>query len=278
MKKYSFFSENQRKKILYCSLKGQEDKVFNSYQKSFEKDLLSLTPFSNLVDAKKFVSNNVPEIIGFILHFNWGESLCDEFISYLKEMNVLSKEVSFFMILDTKSSKERKKTFIWGARDALDSNNPDTVLLLRDHFLSYHGTLTSEIFLNLEIAFLDDSQKLIDSFQSFLQKRGLEKSWSFFKTIEDWNENEKEGSKKKGFDLIMIDYNFGETIAINLIEGMKKRNPKAKIFIISNYISSSVEQKCLDKGADFILVKPKDLNLILSKTLVAYSQFFLRES
>ncbi|MEC7182956.1 MAG: hypothetical protein VXW15_09605, partial [Bdellovibrionota bacterium] len=94
MKNHSFFSKNQRRKILYCSLEGGKDQIFDFYKQEFEKESIHLIPISNLSDAKKYTSDDASEILGFILHFNWGEKQCGQFIEHLKE-NKLLFESSF---------------------------------------------------------------------------------------------------------------------------------------------------------------------------------------
>ena len=156
MKKYFFFSENQTKKVLYCSLEGEKDKIFPLYQKELEKCRIPLIPFSILSEAKKFVGENTSEIMGVILHFNWGDSYCDELVTYLKSIDLLSEDFSLFMLFYSKSSKERKKAFLLGAKDALEPNTPESYDIMRDYFITYHGDIKNTPFSNLKIALLDD--------------------------------------------------------------------------------------------------------------------------
>ena len=264
MKNHSFFSKNQRRKILYCSLEGGKDQIFDFYKQEFEKESIHLIPISNLSDAKKYTSDDASEILGFILHFNWGEKQCGQFIEHLKENKLLFESSFIFMLFDSKSSSERKSAFVWGAKEVLDPNDSKSIGVLKDHFISYHGDFKSSSFSNLNIGFLDDSENLVESFQKFLSQREIDKNWSFFTTLEDWKKN------KKSFDLVMIDYRFGKNLGTQLIEEIKESNRKALVFIISNYISPEIEKLCKESKADFIFSKPRDFNLILSRIFEAY--------
>ena len=272
MKRYSFFSKNQRKKILYCSLEGNKDRTFGSYKKEFEKESIPLIPLSNLNEAKNHASDDASEIIGFILHFNWGETNCREFIDFLKKTRLLFDSSFVFMLFDSRSSEERKKAFVWGAKEILDPDDSKSIGILKDHFISYYGDFKSSFFSNLNIGFLDDSENLVESFQNFLAQRELDKTWSFFTSMEDWKKNQKP------FDLVVIDYRFDKFLGTELIEEIKDSNPKALVFIISNFISPEIEKICRESKADFTLSKPRDFNLILPKIYEAYVKLVCRES
>ena len=264
MKRYSFFSKNQRNKILYCSLEGNKDQTFDSYKKEFEKESIVLIPFFNLNDAKRCSVDDASNIMGYILHFNWGETQCRKFIEHLKNKKLLFESSFVFMLFESKSSSERKNAFLWGTKEALDPNDPKSIEILKDHFFSYHGDFKSSPFSNLNIGFLDDSKNLVESFQNFLSQRELDKNWSFFSTLEDWKKN------KKAFDLVIIDYRFGDDLGTELIEEIKASNPKTLVFIISNYVSPEIEKLCKESNADFTFGKPRDFNLILPKIFEAY--------
>ena len=278
MKKYSFFPNNQRKDVLYCSTEGKKDKTFFSYHKELEKKCINLIPFFSLDDAKKYASDNTSDIIGFILHFNWGDTFCREFIDHVKKNNLLTQFTFFFMLHDSKSSEERRKAFSWGAKETLDPDESKNIKILKDYFISYHGDFKTTIFSNVKIGLLDDSETLMVSFKDFLLQKGINKSWSFFKNKEEWEKNKNVEEGKKNFDLVIIDYRFGKDLGIQLIKEIKDSNPAAKIFIISNYISPEIEKVCFEHNADYVFNKPRDFNLILSKVFEAYTGSELKES
>ena len=106
------------------------------------------------------------EILGFILHFNWGEKQCGQFIEHLKENKLLFESSFIFMLFDSKSSSERRNAFVWGAKEVLDPYDSKSIDVLKDNFITYY-TYGGGVLLKLS-QILEVDTELFLSFFAFI--------------------------------------------------------------------------------------------------------------
>ena len=246
MPKRHFFDSN--KKVVYLGIDIPELKTLKSI---LEKENISLCLCSTKEELEKFDKR---DILSFIVHFNWGETLLESVVPSL------AGNLLFFILYD-KSSRERKKAFLWGGKENFDLSKKVEWESILNYLVTYKGNIDS--YRPLRVALFDDSKIESENFLNFLKTRGLGKNWKLFHSLNDWK------TSKEPFDIFLIDLFLGSESGLDLIEEMRKDYPEGKFYAISNSDTPEILKKCKESGFIKFFKKTNDFNLLMGQLLRA---------
>lgn len=246
MPKRHFFDSN--KKVVYLGIDIPELQALKSILK---EENISLCPCSTKEELEKV---DTRDILCFLIHFNWGEALLESFVPSLAG-NLL------FFILHDKSSRERKKAFIWGGRENFDLSKKVEWENILNYLVTYKGNI--DFYKPLRVALFDDSKIESENFLNFLDTRELGKNWKVFHSLNDW----KIG--KEPFDIFLIDLFLGSESGLDLILEMRKDYPEGQFYAISNSDTPEILEKCKESGFIKFFKKTNDFNLLMGQLLRA---------
>lgn len=100
------------------------------------------------------------------------------------------------------------------------------------------------------ILVIDDDKSILRTFTRILQKNGYEVD------VAETGKEALEISRKKGYDLALIDIRLPDMDGTDLLIKMQKIMPNAIKIMITGFPSLETGIKALDEGADAYLVKP----------------------
>lgn len=97
---------------------------------------------------------------------------------------------------------------------------------------------------------IDDDKSILRTFTRILQKNGYEID------VAETGKEALEKSKKKAYDLALIDIRLPDMDGTDLLMKMQQITPSAIKIMITGFPSLETGVKALDEGADAYLVKP----------------------
>jgi DNA-binding response OmpR family regulator len=97
---------------------------------------------------------------------------------------------------------------------------------------------------------IDDDKSILRTFTRILQKNGYEID------VAETGKEALEKSKKKTYDLALIDIRLPDMDGTDLLVKMQQTTPEAIKIMITGFPSLETGVKALDEGADAYLVKP----------------------
>ncbi len=100
------------------------------------------------------------------------------------------------------------------------------------------------------ILVIDDDKSILRTFTRILQKKGYETD------VAETGKEALEKSKKKSYDLALIDIRLPDMDGTDLLVKMKHTMKDALKIMITGFPSLETGVKALDEGADAYLVKP----------------------
>jgi len=103
------------------------------------------------------------------------------------------------------------------------------------------------------ILVIDDEEHFARLLQDYFQHRGFEVTVSLG-GLEGFRE-----ASRRSFDLITLDINMPGVNGVESLRGMELVGQKAKVVVISGYLTGEVSADCRAAGAAAVLAKPVEL-------------------